>query len=747
MIRLRMIPLNAIPLIALTLGAALLLPGAMARAEAPLIPVPLVDELETELPEATAGMDTRFDGFRRAAPAAAEPGAGHWIAPLRPTRVSRNPSWPVLRFTGEFHRESFALHVADPRLSNVLRITSQSTVNVLPERSSALVRVNGTRVGSLRMGNLTGFGTQELQLPEGLLRAGRNEVEIEIIQHHRIFCGPDASWALWTDIDLSQSGLSVDPADIEPGPDSFLMGLAAQGVDPVGLEVRGTAHLGAQRTAWIRMLTAQLSNVMGGQPLTYRFTDYWNSLAQQRPARARVTFIPGTRNQIRYRTGADGAQVMVVEYIPESAPVDLEGLGANLAALPQAERPPQVEVGRDVPLTRIGFETERYSQRYAYREFAFRLPDNWLILTAAKARLRLDYIYTEGLPRGSVLILMVNGEPVRMLPLWDEPNRYFEGFPIDFEARLLNAGNNIIGWELLIPGDPPDMPCSGNRGEVLEIGQNSTLNVPYSPSMYLADMGLAFSALTPDSLRRNDLTHRSFSNEDQVVLGAALSRAAAEFGPGVLHLMALEDMGSIPPGGYSVDRRLLEEVLLSHPDAEIDDTDTPARPDPFRFIDESRGYRGALFAWWDWFAGHGMAFSQWLFPRSQDQLNEWLAEQSGKAVFLQLDHHRPEHVWMMRSPDADINRIASAIVVARTHGQGPRGQVSVLDHDGEWHNWLAPDRRPVMLEPWSLSNFRAAMGNVVSANPISLTIMLFSFAVLSAFLALKLVISTREHDP
>ena len=726
---------------------ALLLWPAAALAEAPLIPVPLVDELDTALPEATSGMETRFDGVRRAQRSDSPAGAAHWIAPLRPTRATGNAGWPVLRFTGEFHRESFALHVADPGLSKVLRLTSQSTVNVLPERSSALVRVNGSRVGSLRMGNLTGFDTQEITLPEGLLRAGRNEVEIEVIQHHRIFCGPDASWALWTDIDLSQSGLSVDPAEIDPGPESFLMGLAAQGVDPVGLEVRGTEHLGDQRNAWIRMLTAQLSNVMGGQPLTYRFTDTWNGVAQDRAARARVTFLPGTQNRVQYRTGADGAQVMVVEYRPGSAPVDLDGLGANLAALPQAERPPRIEVGRDVPLAQIGFETERYSQRYAYREFAFRLPDNWLILTAAKARLRLDYVYTEGLPRGSVLILMVNGEPVRMLPLWDEPNRYFDGFPIDFEARLLNAGNNIIGWELLIPGDPPDMPCSGTRGEVLEIGQGSTLNVPYSPSMYLADMGLAFSALTPDSLRRNDLTHRSYSDEDQIVLGAALSRAAAEFGPGVLHLMALEDMGSIPAGGYGVDRRLMEEVLLRHPDAEGPGDDIPARPDPFRFIDESRGYRGALFAWWDWFTDHAMAFSQWLFPRSQDQLNEWLAEQSGKAVFLQLDHHRPEHVWMLRSPDADMDRIASAIVVARTHGQGPRGQVSVLGHDGEWHNWLAPDRRPVMLEPWSLSNFRPAMGNVVSANPISLTIMLFGFAVLSAFLALKLVISTREHDP
>jgi len=99
---------------------------------------------------------------------------------------------------------------------------------------------------------------------------------------------------------------------------------------------------------------------------------------------------------------------------------------------------------------------------------------------------------------------------------------------------------------------------------------------------------------------------------------------------------------------------------------------------------------------------------------------------------------------MLRSPDSDITQIASSIAGARAYGRGPRGQVSILGHDGRWDNWIAPDRRPILLEPWSLQNFRTAMGNFVSARPIFYTFLMLFLALVSALVALRLVISTRE---
>ncbi len=114
-------------------------------------------------------------------------------------------------------------------------------------------------------------------------------------------------------------------------------------------------------------------------------------------------------------------------------------------------------------------------------------------------------------------------------------------------------------------------------------------------------------------------------------------------------------------------------------------------------------------------------------------------------MLFQLDPERPDEIWMLRNPDSEIHDIARAISSVRAAGAGPRGQVSVLTHDGHWMNWLAPDRQPRLLEPWSVQNFRAAMGNFVSARPIFYTILILSISLLSALVALRLVISTREH--
>ena len=72
------------------------------------------------------------------------------------------------------------------------------------------------------------------------------------------------------------------------------------------------------------------------------------------------------------------------------------------------------------------------------------------------------------------------------------------------------------------------------------------------------------------------------------------------------------------------------------------------------------------------------------------------------------------------------------------------GRFRFSEHNGRWDNWIAPDRRPVLLEPWSFQNFRVAMGNFVSSRPIFYTFLILFLSLASALVALRLVISTRE---
>jgi hypothetical protein len=148
---------------------------------------------------------------------------------------------------------------------------------------------------------------------------------------------------------------------------------------------------------------------------------------------------------------------------------------------------------------------------------------------------------------------------------------------------------------------------------------------------------------------------------------------------------------------------------------------------------------------------HHVAVDSWdwvrrvVDPRPAAQLDLWLAEQRGQAILVQLDYERPGDLWLVRGPDSDAGSIAAALARARLTGQGPLGQVSVLGHDGAWHSWSAPDRRPVLLERVSVGNVRAVLGNYASAAPVWFALTMIVLVLIAAFSALSFTIRSRGN--
>ncbi|MCH8466791.1 MAG: cellulose biosynthesis cyclic di-GMP-binding regulatory protein BcsB [Roseinatronobacter sp.] len=708
------------------------------------------------LPDVTlaAGLDARIDPARRVAehdtaPRGPDTGARGAISPLRLVDMSYRVQGGIARIAGERAVLNFDLYAQPNSRDAQLQLVTLSGINNLPERSALRVWVNGQEIGTRNLTHIAAFGADRMSIPPGLLLAGRNHVQIEFRQHHRIFCGPEAAFDLWTDIDLAQSGVLITPADApgQPDADDFLMALAAPAAGPGAIEIRGLEALGAESEIWRGFLVARLNQVLGGAPLGFAFQDYWTT-APQAQSQARITLLPAAQSRARFARGGDGALVMVLEIAQGTRPEDMFTALAALQPQPQDQRAALVVPQQPVAFSDFGAETERFAQRYAQRDHAFRLPEDWLVLTAAKARIYLDYAYAPGLPQGSVLLVKVNGTSVRMLPLRGEGGRPISRFPIDFEARLLQSGLNVLSFEMFVPGDPPSLPCAAQDMPFLQIAGSSVIDVPYSPPMVIADMGHAFAALAPGSLRRNDMSSRAFAPIDEAMLAAALARSQPAPRAAALHLIALEDMGSIPTSHYRASRMLLENALLAAETAPALTAEAVTdSTDPFRASEaEARGISVALGAGWARLSDHMLRLMGRVFPASGDDLNLWLAQQRGQAVLFQLDPERPDDIWMLRGPDSDMGAIAHAMARARILGAGPRGQVSVLGHDGTWSNWYAPDRTPRLLAPWTRPNFRTALGNIVSARPIFYTILMLGIAVLSALIALRLVISTREHS-
>lgn len=746
--------------LALAVGVAVAaaLPAGQAAGQAAgqgaVIPVPLGEgETALDAEELARLTAERFDSARSRGSAADQtPARGISISPLRPVRAMGLASGNALRFEGEAQTLDFVMLVPEPDAVEALRVTVRSSINVLPERSRVRVYVNDQPVGTGELRHVTGFGEIDLPVSGVGLERGENRVRIELVQHHRIFCGPEASFALWTDIDLARSGAVLAHGPRAPGQAAFVMGLASAAARGAPVEIRGTEALGDHADAWIGQVTRHLGRVLGGDPVPFRFSARWDVQPERRPA-ARVTFIPGEAQRVSFRLGADGAQVMVVEYRPGEAPQPLQAL-EPLSTVAATTGLPLLATQQPVALSELGFRNVEVNSRYRLIEQGFRLPDDFVILTNAKAELRLDYAYAEGLPRDAMLLIHINGTNVRLLPLRGQANEWIESFPIRFEARLLRAGANTLGFEVIIPGDPADLPCPNTEETSLAIGESSTLQVPYSPSMFLPDMHFAFVNLQPESVAVNELTGRAFDRHAVATMRAALGTGGrANVSPELtrLHLLALDDLGAVPSGGHSISRRAFEAVLSDEPadPALTADAvgggvgagrqggllDLSARP-------ETTERTGTSLAW---LRAQARQALNWLHPQSGFMLESWLAEQSGQAIMLQLDPARPNQIWLLRAPGSDVGALAAAVAAARSTGDGPRGQVSVLGHDGRWHNWFAPDRQPALLEPIRLGNMRHVLGNVVSAMPVRYALTLFFLALISAAVALRLVINTREY--
>jgi cellulose synthase operon protein B len=690
------------------------------------------------------------------------------LAPLRPVLSAAHrvgETHDRLRLQGENDLAEFSVHVAEPAAGMTLQVVSQSTINVLPERSALRIFVNGNLVGTATPEHFSAPAPVSFALPAGLLVPGRNLVRIEAAQFHRIFCGPEASFALWTDIDISRSGVFVAEGDSRLQAttiEGFLASVAADAARGLAVEIRDAAALSEDHRRWLDGLSARISANLGGVPVAWSRSDAW-TVHEGLPASARITVLPGAQSDIRLVHGGDGALVLLVTTGPTPLPAvrDLVPEPAEdrrLAAARGFASLPMVEPGREVALSEIGMQGIRIEQHYYRRDFGFRLPEDWLVLTAEKARIRMDYAFAEGLPEGAMLLIQINGETVRLLPLWSGGGRAITRFPVDFEARLLRGGANRISFELLIPGTPPDLPCAGFGGPVLELRDSITIHVPESPRMWMPDLARPFAYMTPDSLRQDAPGRAAFGPDELMMLRAALVQGMPDTPVATaprLHLVSLDQIGTVPFGQVTPDRRLLEDVLLrqGRPEAAPAASGNSATRgadlsvDPFGFDPVIRARAESDWGWFEPVRDLGRQAFDWarriVDPRPTAQLELWLAQQGGMAMLVQLDYDRPGDVWLIRGRDADAGAISAAIARAQLSGIGPLGQVAVLDRDGNWHSWSSPDRRPVLREAVSIGNVRSVLGNFASAAPLWFALAMIALVLAAAAAALALTVSTR----
>ncbi|WP_168771162.1 cellulose biosynthesis cyclic di-GMP-binding regulatory protein BcsB [Palleronia sediminis] len=755
----------------------------------------------TDVPDPSADPDLAGDPLLDAAPAPVDPldpGAGRLarhgavssvetveeiaarkpIAPLLSLRAGANPG-TTLRMQGENPEAEFSIFLPREAVPGALQLAHSSGVDVMPERSVIDVFVNGTEVGRVAAGRFEEDGPDLIEVPEGIWRGGRNEVVLRMRQAHRLFCGPEAAFDLWTDIDMTGSGAVLDSRPFSPGAMDFLAGVAHDAGLGRAIAIKDLSDRAKLAEPVLTELAQRLTGYLRGRILTYRTADLYEvaegaDTGLPQPL-ARITLLPGwgeTEPRAEFRRGGDGAIVMALS-VPErilsfgdaeafldTLLADLEGDDTMLDALAvQTGIDPRTQMpsGEAVTLASLGLETMRTSSHYFRRDQIFTLPRDWLVLTAQKAMLNLDYAYARNLPEKSIMLIRVNGETVRLLPLTGMGGEPIEQFPIKFNANLLREGPNLLQFEALIPGDPEDAACPDDSFPKLEIRGSSTLRVPESPRLRLAGMRLPVFALRGSGITVNGTGLEDLPTAERLTLKAMLGEAIPNASR--LTVVTADRMGELPMGAYNISRSELHKALerkWTEPAAAVPDPadrigelpddlfgDAIVSPEPAR-AGAGDGRFFMLNLSLEDLRRRIYAVRDRLMPDPNAEAERWLGDQYGHALLAQLDRSDPRALWLVIEEEDDLIEVMASIASSRRSIGGPSGQIAVLDDAGYWRSWYDSRQLPELAEPLTLRNFRYVLGNYASWSPVAFTAILFGLAVISALIALRFVIVSRE---
>ena len=720
------------------LAAILTVAGAPVRAQddAPLIMIPsfTAPTAETAPPLETADPQVEVEtglarlSRQRSADVATEADVPD-IAPLLSHGAGASPS-RTIRLQGENPYATFSIFLPREAVPGNLRILHMSGVDVLPERSIMEITVNDRVIGTAELGNFDPDAEELFPVPGDIWRPGVNEVKVRLEQTHRLFCGPEAAFDLWTDIDMTRSGAVLESRTMEPGAVDFLAGVAHDAGSGLAISLRDPEGLSSDARPMLDGLARALTGLLRGRVLTYQDSPPWGTApaatldrSKLPPRMSRITLVPtfGPASAT-YRRGGDGALVLVIA-VPsdgiDAAAADallkdalkdvFNGTFARDAEVVQTGIDPRTRMvaGHPVTLDSLGMPTTRTLSHYFRRDQVFTLPRDWLLLTAQKAILHLDYIYARGLPEGSMLLIRVNGETVRLLPLVEEGGQAIEQFPVKFYANLLKEGPNLLQFEALIPGDPEDAACPDARFPKLEIRGSSTLTVPPSPKLRLNGLRLPIYALRGGHITVNGAPLDSLSAADRMTVVATLGEPSPYSSR--MTVVTADQAGSIPVGDYEIAPDVIARVVSRLPENEVLPLPSVEKigalpedlfgPSPGAAPETEPFLSGILSGWGQSFSSVGDrldSIRSRVIPDTNAEAKSWLERQGGRAVLVQLDDSDPRSFHLILGRDVPLTEVAASISTARRTIGGPHGQISVLGHDGLWRSWSDSRRLPVL---------------------------------------------------
>lgn len=660
------------------------------------------------------------------------------------------------RFNGESDSIEFTLFAPAGDMPSEIILGAISSAFVQPNRSELRVSIDGTEIGAMALDSIAQMDEQSFSVPPGLLEPGRNLVRVDVSQTHRHFCGADAVYDLWTNLDLRRSGVAYDPTRLGIAGSGFVTALATTRAEGKSVKLRrmSDGEMIDEMLAAVR----GLNQVMGGG-LSFRVVEGPLGNAGHGPEVLLFNEdIPG----IDFEVGPGDQQMLVFRASEEAQPDLFDALGAPMAA----PAVPYLPIETAVPLSSLGLDGVQISDHLWEQAIQFRLPEDWMVETNAQAELRLDFAYVSGLPDGARLRFIVNDRVVRTIPLDRVGRQTVKLLPVRFDARFLHAGRNVIGFEISLPGSPSDEPCPIERRPLVELGTDTTLKVPASPSMHMPGLNRAMAAVETGSLRLSEREIAEGATLDDLlafasVVPAVSSSTDASVRPTLTILRPIE-LSQSQFGDFVISEEpFLSALKRSREDAARAASARNREPQLGSLETEPTDGGQSLFALGGVTGGRGfdlgyisnevvgrvedvvVPIRQYAFPDGQRDLTEWLATHAAQAILFQLNSSTPDYAYVVLAEDADADRVAGALARSMTTEAPLDGHVAVLTRAGDWEIWHDQTRIPVLEEEITLANWNRVVGNYASSRPLLYVGGLIAIAIFSAFVASSYVAGTR----
>ena len=420
--------------------------------------------------------------------------------PQKPVLQEATPPSEVRRYLlpdgniqlfGESSMRSWAVNLTAVQAAAPARLLLRyrNAVVVAPEASRLQVLFNDVVVIDESTQSAADFTTLDIEIPDDLLQAGRNEMTVRVRQRHRTDCTIQSTYELWTEIEAGGTFMSfADPAASTYSSFGDLRALSADAQGQTPITIVAPAMDRNDMGADILRL-AQAIALHSVQPnLAFSVA----ATLDQSPDRQSLRVLLGSADELSEMAGSalpagatlgpvaafmaangDGFPTLVVSGRNRQdwqaaieqmlRPVDRppgtrrDALITEPWRLPNA---PMIYDRRSLSFGDLGIRSAQFSGHRFTADFQFAIPPDFYAGSYGEARLLLDAAFAATVKPGSLINVYVNDNIAASLPLTSRNGAIYRQLPVKVTMRHFRPGLNQIRLEaeLLTEQDEACLP-------------------------------------------------------------------------------------------------------------------------------------------------------------------------------------------------------------------------------------------------------------------------------------------------